>query len=53
MLDGSFSVDFHRRLRSPLAENGGVFGRVLVVVVDDQIVWGLHISAAFLCDLEG
>ena len=29
------------------------FGRVLVVVVDDQIVWGLHISAAFLCDFEG
>jgi hypothetical protein len=29
------------------------FGRVLVVVVDDQIIWGLHLCAAFLCDFEG
>jgi hypothetical protein len=29
------------------------FGRVLTVVVDDQIVWGLHLCAAFLCDIEG
>ena len=29
------------------------FGRVLTVVVDDQMVWGLHLCAAFLCDFEG